>query len=444
MSRTLRVAIGSVQPAAETQFMTWALLRALCSAGMAAQHFLSRACFVPFDGATPAAGRPSRHLDSWLMSPGDCGQAFLRGNAASEFSLVEGRFPAAEGLARLPGGDLETLCQWLDLPRLAVVDVTRLSSCLLPELPANTAGILLDRVRDRAEFCHWQTVLEPLWRVPVVGGLGLAQSVRDAITALPRGESVPGELCLELAGQLSPYTSLERLCRLADCAPLKVARSTEPPATSNPPPRIAVAFDEAFRCYFPDTLEMLERAGATVVAFSPLRDGRLPPKTDIVYFGCGHPERHARALADNHCMMLALKEHVCSGRRLYAEGGGLAYLCEAIQLPDGRRDNMVGIFPAVACVQTHPSPPRPVELALRESMWLAPRGTRLRGYLNSCWQLEPTAAWAGSVAETTERDVLFSRRAAVGSLAHLHFSTCQPCFSSFFRPHAAERQLAET
>ena len=443
MPRTLRVALGSVQPAAETQFVAWALLKALCSAGLSAQHFLSRACFVPYDGATPAAGRPSRHLDSWLMSREECIRAYLRGASPSEFVLVEGHFPRAEGLARLPGGDLETLCQWLNLPRLVVIDVDRLSTCLLPELPANTAGILLDRVSGREDFARWQTILEPLWNVPVMGALGRADAARAAISALPRGETLPGEHCLELARELTPYTRLDRICQLADRPPVRNIPQPTRLADEAYRPRVAVAFDEAFRCYFPDTLEMLERCGATVVAFSPLRDGRLPSKTDIVYFGCGHPERHARALADNHCMMLALKEHVCSGRRLYAEGGGLAYLCEAMQLPDGRIENMVGIFPAVACVQSHPVPPRPVELMLQESTWLAPRGTQLRGYLNSNWQLEPTAAWAGKVTETTASDVLFSRRSAVGSLAHLHFSTNEACFSSFFRPHAAERQLVE-
>jgi len=393
---------------------------------MSAQHFQSRACFVPFDGATTAAGRPSRHLDSWLMTREECLLAYLRGANPAEFALVEGHFRSADGLARLPGGDLETLCEWFDLPRLVVIDVARLTPCLLPQLPANTAGILLDRVRDATEVSHWQTLLEPLWHVPVVGALERVDETRAAIAALPRGETVPPDLCLALAQALTPHTRLDRLCQLADRAPVKSIPAASPVGEPGYRPRIAVAFDEAFRCYFPDTLEMLERCGATVVAFSPLRDGRLPPKTDIVYLGCGHPERHARALADNQCMLLALKEHVCSGRRLYAEGGGLAYLCEAIQFADGRRENMVGIFPAVACVQSHSVPPRPVELTLQECTWLASRGTQLRGYLNSNWQLEPTAAWAGSIAETTASDILFQRRAAVGSLAHLHFSTCAP------------------
>ncbi len=51
--------------------------------------------------------------------------------------------------------------------------------------------------------------------------------------------------------------------------------------------------DDAFHCYFPDTLDLLELRGATVCDFSPLRDERLPVDTDIVYFGCGRPDLFA-------------------------------------------------------------------------------------------------------------------------------------------------------
>src|SRR6185369_4906088 len=85
--------------------------------------------------------------------------------------------------------------------------------------------------------------------------------------------------------------------------------------------RIAIAFDDCFHCYFPDTLEQLELQGALVRDFSPLRDEALPHDTDIVYLGCGHPERYAGALGENHCLMTALRNHLCSGKRIYAAGG---------------------------------------------------------------------------------------------------------------------------
>ena len=74
--------------------------------------------------------------------------------------------------------------------------------------------------------------------------------------------------------------------------------------------------------------------GADLLEFSPLRDESLPANVDLVMIGCGHPDREAETLAGNHSLISALKHHVCKGRRLYAEGGGAAYLGRFLHLPD--------------------------------------------------------------------------------------------------------------
>ena len=53
--------------------------------------------------------------------------------------------------------------------------------------------------------------------------------------------------------------------------------------------RIGVARDEAFSFYYPASLEALERQGAKLVDFSPLRDSSIPD-VDGLIFGGGFPE----------------------------------------------------------------------------------------------------------------------------------------------------------
>ena len=186
---------------------------------------------------------------------------------------------------------------------------------------------------------------------------------------------------------------------------------------------------------------MLELRGATLCDFSPLGDERLPEGTDIVYFGCGHPERFAQALSENQCLASALRQHVCNGQRLYAEGGGLAYLCEQIELADGRRFAMAGVLPAVARENRQPHAPAPHALELRHPNWLGSVGTRLRGYLNDQWTIVPTGPLRVD-DEAGGQLNLVGRHQAIGSRVHLDFATDPAAANRFFAPHAASLELA--
>jgi cobyrinic acid a,c-diamide synthase len=198
--------------------------------------------------------------------------------------------------------------------------------------------------------------------------------------------------------------------------------------------QVAVAYDEAFNCYFRDTLDMLELRGATVRVFSPLRDESLPAGTDIVYIGCGSPHEHAEALAENHCMLMALKEHVCSGRRIYAEGGGLAYLCQSVETADGRRTEMVGALRAIARRSPARVGPTPVEVTLAVDSWLGAAGSKLRGYRNGNWTLEATGCLTRFVKEPDSELDLVGRHQAIGSRLHLNFAAQPALLGGFLRP----------
>jgi len=436
MSRFPRLAVGTIQPGVDATAIIWALMDSLETMGLRVQSFLSRACFVSKDGATAITGLSPRHLDSWLMSEDLCRELFLRGTAASDFALVEGRFAAAVELADAQGGDLETLCRWLNLPRLAIVDASLVSDCHVPPRPDQVDGLLLDRVADSTQLIRLQTMFESLWGVPVLGSLGMIGDLRREIKNLAPGAKPARELCAQVRDQFAQRAQLDRIHRLACSRDLLDSRPAECVRPEGPALQVAVAYDEVFHCYFPDMLDLLELKGATVRDFSPLRDERLPPNTDIVYFGCGHPERYARELVENHCMMLALKDHLCNGLRLYAECGGLAYLCQRLEMPDGESLPMSGVLPAVARRNPYPEPPRAREITLSADTWLGPAGSRLRGYLTSHWSLEAAGPLTCFAKEPPDEPALVGRHQAIGSRLYLNFAAQPSILSSFFRPHA--------
>ena len=433
MSRLPRVAIGTIQPEADLRPMLWALLEALRKQGLQVQSFLSQACFTDYLGVATLTGLNPRHLDSWLMTPELCREVFVRGTRGCDFGLVEGRFlPPAAGPCPL-GGLLETLCDWLDLPALAVIDVSRAALCRLPARPIKADGLLLDGLSE-GDFVRTSTELEALWGIPVLGGLAIRPEVRRAVAQIEPGDRPSRELCRALRSGFDATWQAQRLGSLAFRSKLRGPRRLFRRQRSAQAVTIALAYDEAFNCYFPDTLDLLELRGARLVAFSPIRDDRLPDGTDVVFLGCGHPERFARQLAQNDCMKLDLRSHAQRGGRVYAEGGGVAYLCQHLITPQGEAHRMLGLLPAVARPENVFPEPTPVELAVERSTWFAPRGAQLRGYRDSGWQLEPTAPLSVCASETPSSCDLVENGATIASRLNLNLATQSELLDGFFRP----------
>ncbi len=441
-----RLAAGTIQSQANLQPMMWALLDALDREGVRIQSYASRSCFAAVDAATSITGVCPRHLDSWLMSAEQCRTIFWRSASQSSLAIVEGHFDDGD---KTSGGKLEPLCQWLGLPRLAVVDVSLIGDCRLPEPPQRAAGLLLDKVTDERDFLKWQTILEPLWGIPVFGGLEPLPDLRSTISQLRPGETVSRDLCRTLGNSLLRYSSATRLLNLASRGDFSLgdageALDSDPSDNRYAGTRIAVAYDDMFHCYFPDALDALESCGAEVRDFSPLRDEALPPDTDLVVIGCGHPERFAAEIAENHCMMLALREHVCAGKRIYAEGGGLAYLCQSLELGDGEFAPMAGVFSAIARANPGAGLPEPLEVPLACDSWLGPAGTVIRGYLNDAWRLE-AAGRLRVLGKTLAHSLpLVLRHHAAGSRLHLNLVAQPHLLTSFLRPCPPALALAKS
>lgn len=428
-----RVAIGTIQEGADLQFVLTALLDTLRRGGVQTQCFASRASLPGQWISKSVTGLPGRYLDSWLMSPEFCCDLLHRSAGGADLATVVGRFdprPPAE----VPGGSLDTLCEWLSLPRLAVVDVALIDQQGLPDRPAVDA-VLLDHVSQRRSVAGMITDIEALWELPVVGAIGNLNETRRQLAQLAPGTEIPAELCWQLHSEFQQYWRPERFAQLVDeTAPVELCVPQcihELPACK---PTVAVAYDEAFFGYFPGTLDQLELLGAQVVDFSPLRDECLPPGTEIVYLGCGRPDAYAQALSENHCMKSALRSHVASGGRIYGEVGGAAYLSQIIETPSGERQRMCGILPAVARLQPEPAEPVPTEFTVTQDNWLAPAGTRLRGYRSGRWRFDPLGCRLDANQKSCCQPDLLGCNCVVGSLIHFHFAALPEIFLNFFRP----------
>jgi len=373
------------------------------------------------------------------MSREKCQQIFGLATRPDQLIVVDGHYGIPASIT--PGGRLDELCDWLDLPRLVVLDVEELDQCCLPKLPAKTDGILFDRIRSRSQFRQLQTDLETVCGIPVLGALEPLPEVRSQLERHTTDGACLRQWWEQLGRSFAEYWNREQLWRLATQRSWEPCREATLCAKRNL--RVAVAFDQAFNRYFPDVFTALEALGATLEHFSPLNDETLPAGTELVIIGCGDVLRHLPALANNHCMKAALRHHVAAGFRIYAEGAGAAFLCQRIETPDGSKYPMAGLLPAVARWHQSSEPPQPVELRTRLASWLFPENSCLRGYRNPCWCFQPAASATGFVHQVEHRFDLIGCYRAVGSLVHLYFAAHSDLLAHFFDPCQAPPYLVD-
>jgi cobyrinic acid a,c-diamide synthase len=108
--------------------------------------------------------------------------------------------------------------------------------------------------------------------------------------------------------------------------------------------KIAYLRDSAFSFYYPENLEALEEAGASLVPVSSLAAARLPQGIQGLYIGGGFPETHAPALAANRALLDSIRAAAAHGLPVYAECGGLILLARGLW-HEGRRHEMAGVLP---------------------------------------------------------------------------------------------------
>jgi cobyrinic acid a,c-diamide synthase len=217
--------------------------------------------------------------------------------------------------------------------------------------------------------------------IPVLGVVA-----RDAALTLPERH-----LGLVQAGEHASLTEkLDRLAALAErdidlAAVLARAGAIDLPNTAPtsalPPPgqRIALATDAAFTFIYPHVLDGWRRAGAEVVAFSPLADEAPPDDCDCCWLPGGYPELHAGALAAARRFRDGLARFAAT-RRVHGECGGYMVLGEGLEDAAGARHAMAGLLGHATSFAK-----RKLHLGYREARLIADgplgrAGTVLRGH----------------------------------------------------------------
>lgn len=346
---------------------TLGLLRLLKRRGLSVAGFKCGPDYIDPKFHELASGRPSINLDLYMMSPQHMAEVYMRYGQDADACIVEGVMGLFDGSRRMEGSPA-AIAQELRIPTVLLVNAASTAysiGALLygykhwkPEV--EICGVVFNRVASESHYRF------------------LTEAAQDAGVAtlgyIPRHEglSVPSRhlgLSLEelrqldyfpdlVADLIDQYVDVDRLLELSStpcggeleraCLSHRAPSSSLSPGlgqvlSQSARARVAVARDEAFNFIYPENLRALERSGAEITFFSPLRDAQLP-EADLVYLPGGYPEFYLDTLSGNATMRHAIQAYAESGGRVLAECGGMMYLCQSIIDEDGTSYPMCGVL----------------------------------------------------------------------------------------------------
>jgi cobyrinic acid a,c-diamide synthase len=391
-------------------------------------------------GQSYAAGRAGRNLDLFMMGERAVRDAVAEAGADADVAVIEGVMGLFDGHRDgVTPSSSAAVASLLGAPVVLVIDASRMAASagalalgfatFDPEV--RVAGVILNRWNPRRSREAVQAALARAG-VDVLGYVPSAEHLE--LPSRHLGLVVADELSAEveavmerLAEHVEEHVDVDRVLALSAEAPeLPAADAAGPaapvprPSESSVRPRIAVAWDAAFAFYYADNLALLRAHGAELVHFSPLTAAELPV-CDGLYLGGGYPELHARELSENETLRRRLADAVAGGLPVYAECGGLLYLCHTLTDLEGRSWPLVGAVPGRAAMHERLQGMGYREAHLAGDSLLGAAGTAVRGHefhYSSCelenWR-QPAYVHEGSPEGYAAGDLF-------ASYIHLHFA----------------------
>ncbi|GJL57247.1 MAG: cobyrinate a,c-diamide synthase [Nitrospirales bacterium] len=438
-----RLVIAGTHSGVGKTTVTLALLSAFRAQGRTVQPFKVGPDFLDPGHHQLASGRESRNLDGWMLG-GVLNQAIFQEAAhGADLSIIEGMMGLFDGSSPVKEtGSTAELAHQLNAPILLVVDgsaMARSAAAMVYgyakfDSSLHVAGVIFNRLTSEGHYLLLKEAVEKETRIPVVGYLRSDPdvSIPDRHLGLRTALEGSGTEWYAKLGQLASATvDLVRVEQFAQSSPEMLITNSGIPAENirrvTRSVRVGVAVDPAFCFYYLENLQLLEKAGAELVRFSPINDPSLP-EVDLVYLGGGYPEIYADCLQRNVTMRQSIQAFAARGGVIYAECGGLMYLAKILRNFDGTLYDMVGVIPAEAAMSRKNLTLGYREMTVTHGGLLGEQGVRIRGHEFHYSTLHPEGdlEYLGYLTDGQGRDRGrdgIVKGNVIALYTHLHFSS---------------------
>lgn len=441
-----RVVIAGTQSGVGKTTLVAGLLGALRAQGVKVQSFKVGPDYIDPGFHKLASGRDSYNLDTWLVGPEKLAPFFAHQMEGADLAVIEGVMGLYDGGKKGISSTAE-IAKMLKAPVVLVIDTRSMgeSAAALAlgfktyDSEVDFRGVLLNRLGSDN---HERMIVEALERleIPIIGCIhrdDRMQSPERHLGLTPVTEIDPTEALRVIQSVVEESVDLEAFKKVAESAPV-LSFEEEEVGAKEKVARIGVAYDEAFSFYYPASLAALEKVGADIVYFSPLRDREIP-EVDALLFGGGFPEMFLADLEQNESMKESIRAVAKEGMPIYAECGGLMYLCESITDFDGHVHQTVGLVPAVTVMQQKLQRVGYVTATMQRDTILGIEGEALRGHEFHFSTMEPTVEdfpWAFSfVGGRMPKAHLggYAKDNILASYLHLNFAGSESAATHFVK-----------
>jgi cobyrinic acid a,c-diamide synthase len=329
--------------------------------GLVVQPFKVGPDFIDPSYHSSVTGRRSRNLDVWMAGAKGVQNSFAHACKGADIAVVEGVMGLFDGMSGKDNfASTAHVAHILGAPVILIVDASKgarsIAAIVLGFLQFDKklkiAGVILNNVASKRHASYIVDAFAGTINIPIVGIIERNKEIKMEerhLGLVPTQELQESKqrAILKAAEYVSDYIDVDKILNLCNNISL-IDPDTNSKFSAISRTRLAVALDESFNFYYADNLEALERSGAELVFFSPVKEEALPGNIQGIMLGGGFPEVLADRLETNKSMIASIKKAVQDGMPVYAECGGLMYLTRSLRGYKGEESprKMAGLIEA--------------------------------------------------------------------------------------------------
>jgi cobyrinic acid a,c-diamide synthase len=322
------------------------IMAALKHRGLKVQPYKVGPDYIDPSHHTVICGRLSRNLDTYMMGTDGVRQIVARTATDADIVVVEGAMGLFDGIDSTEIASSAHIAKTLNLPVILVINVHGMSRSVAALLKGYSefdpevriVGIILNQF---GSLRHAELLKNSLLdNIPIVGMIPRKKDIE--VPSRHLGLYMAHEKdynTKKMATFIEENVDLDTVLELAEPCSFPEITDLHRPETEV---KVGIARDPAFCFYYQDMFDAFRYSGAEVVFFSPMA-GEVPD-VDGIYLGGGYPELYAEILERSETTH-KLKSLASDGLPIYAECGGLLYLCKTYDVDD-RTYKLADVVPA--------------------------------------------------------------------------------------------------